>query len=86
MVRRERWLLTRDGRHITIHRMLLLPIVLTQIQFAYLAVGLGRLRSSLMGCAQVSVASDQHHPANWRATATLATTWGFLRSLNRHHC
>ena len=38
MVRRERWLLSRDGRHINIHRMLLLLIAVTQIQFAYLAV------------------------------------------------
>ena len=38
IVRRERWLLSRDGRHVNIHRMLLLPIAVTQILFAYLAV------------------------------------------------
>lgn len=38
MVRRERWLLSRNGRHISIRSMLLLLIAVTQIQFAYLAV------------------------------------------------
>lgn len=37
MVRRERWLLSRDGRHVSTCSMLLWLIAVTQIQFAYLA-------------------------------------------------
>jgi hypothetical protein len=37
MVRRERWLLSRDGRHASIPGILLWLIAVTQIQFAYLA-------------------------------------------------
>lgn len=38
MVRRERWLLSRDGRHTSTQGILLWLIVEAQIQFAYLAV------------------------------------------------
>jgi 3-oxoacyl-[acyl-carrier-protein] synthase III len=38
MVRRERWLLSRNGRRAEIPRISLWLIAVTQIQFAYLAV------------------------------------------------
>ena len=40
MVRRERWLLSRDGRHTSTPGILLWLIAVTQIQFAYLAAKL----------------------------------------------
>lgn len=67
-------------------RMLLWLIVVTQIQFAYLAVADADADQVIMGCDYSSVASDQHQPASSRAMATLATTRFFLRSLKRHHC
>jgi hypothetical protein len=38
MVRRERWLLSRDGRHTENQGVSLWLIAVTQIQFAFLAV------------------------------------------------
>jgi hypothetical protein len=38
MVRRERWLLSRDGRHTKIVWISLWLIAVTQVQFAYFAV------------------------------------------------
>jgi hypothetical protein len=53
MIRRERWLLSRDGRHFNNRRMLLWLIVVPQIQFAYLAVGrLTPIKSVRLGSGQ----------------------------------
>src|SRR6478609_3338583 len=51
MVRHELWLLSGDGRHFSIPGILLWLIVVTQIQFAYLAVD--RLTPIKLGCRSV---------------------------------
>src|SRR3974390_2845421 len=85
MVRREWWLLSRDGRDITIrmnhvvaHSCNADPVRLPRLAEAD--------TDQVIFCGHCRVASDQHQPANSRAMATLATTWCFLRSLKRHHC
>src|SRR5208282_4863451 len=66
-------------------RVLLWLIAVTKVQFACLA-GVQGTTPIKFGGGYSKVASDQHQPASSRATATLATTRFFLRSLNRHHC
>lgn len=74
MVRRERWLLSRDGRHSDLRVNLVAAHSSNAGRFAYLAVaGLIPIKS-LVRRGYCSVASDQHQPASSRAMATLATT------------
>lgn len=63
MVRRERWLLSRDGRQAEISGISLWLIAVTQVQFAYLAADQLTPIKLVMG-GYLSVASDQHHPAS----------------------
>ena len=61
MVRRGRWLLSSDGRHTSTLRILLWLIVVTQIQFAYLAAD--RLTPIKFGCGRLVQGGQRPTPA-----------------------